>query len=221
MTSFLLPSTVLAGGALFFAVMLFGKFRLPALLRYYALSSLCIAGLAWMLRDAPEGIAGAEHLWIVAIATIVVKVLLIPGLIMYAARRMKTSLRLQSYVRPAPSYFIAFGILALTLVLTVRSPFVVNVHLDSLLYISLAMVLLGLAMMIIRRDLFSQIVGFLVLENGISVFGVVTVGSIPLLVELGLFNTIVISAIIMAMLSARVQELYGSEDTEHLRELTD
>lgn len=221
MSTFLTTHAIAGGAALFFVVLLFGKFRLPALLRYYALSSLCIAALAWVLRSASEGVAGAEHMWIIALGTLIVKVCFIPWVIAFAAKRAKALMRLQTYIRPAPSYFVAIGILVLTLVIAVRTPLVFNVQLDALLYVSLSMVLLGLGFMIMRRDLFSQIVGFLVLENGISIFGMVTVGSIPLLIELGLFNIIVISAVLMAMLSTRVQELYGSEDTEKLRELID
>lgn len=208
--------TLCAGLTLFFTVLLFAKFRLPALVRFYALSSLALAGIAFALS-----VEGDEHAWIIGLVTIIVKVLLIPFLILFAARKSKASLRLQSFLRPAPSYFLAACILLLTLFITFDSPFVFGKSIGILFFVSISLVMLGITMMIVRRDLYSQIIGFLVLENGLALFGIVTVGSIPILIELGIFLVITTSVFIMSSLSSNVQELYGSGDTEKLRELTD
>ncbi len=81
--------------------------------------------------------------------------------------------------------------------------------------------LLGGVMIAIRRDLYSQIIGFLTLENGISIMAAATLGAIPLLTEVGIFFTITIGAMLMSLLSRRLKELYAVEDSAELRELVD
>ena len=88
-----------------------------------------------------------------------------------------------------------------------------------LLYTSVALIVLGIALMIIKRNIFSEIVGLLVVENGIAVFVLATVGSLPLMIEFGIFSVTVATAYILALLSAQISELHGSSDTEDLREL--
>lgn len=209
------------GATLFFAVMLFGKFRLPALMRYYALSSFSLACLVFAVDKGSLAGEEAEHLWLFALVTAIIKAVFIPWIIMSIARRSGAQMRLQSYIRPAPSYFIAFALLLVTLVFVKHAPVLPFVHLRAALFIAISFILLGLALMVIRRDLYSQVTGFLVLENGIALLSVVTIGGLPTLIEFGLFFLVTVAALIMSMLSKQVHELYGSEDTEQLRELTD
>ncbi|HOG27915.1 MAG TPA: hypothetical protein PLT35_01440, partial [Vicinamibacterales bacterium] len=81
--------------------------------------------------------------------------------------------------------------------------------------------LLGFLLIIIRRDLYSQIIGFLTLENGISAFAVVALGGVPFLMEMGIFAVAASGVVLMAVLSGQVHALYASHDTDALRELTD
>ncbi|KKP83892.1 MAG: hypothetical protein UR83_C0031G0005 [Candidatus Moranbacteria bacterium GW2011_GWF2_35_54] len=63
--------------------------------------------------------------------------------------------------------------------------------------------------------------GLLVIENGIAVFVLATVGSLPLMIEFGIFGVTVATAYILAILSAQINDLYGSTDTDDLRELSE
>ena len=91
----------------------------------------------------------------------------------------------------------------------------------ELLPISVGVVFVGMVMMILRKDLISQMVGFLVLENGIAAFSLSALGGVPVAIEFGVYSAVLIGAILMATLSHRVQELFGIHDTSHLSELTD
>jgi hydrogenase-4 membrane subunit HyfE len=84
-----------------------------------------------------------------------------------------------------------------------------------------AAMFLGCAMMAVRRDLYSQIIGFFTFENGIAIVAAATLGAIPIVVEVGIFLTITIGALLMSVLSRRLKELYAVEDTSELRELVD
>jgi hydrogenase-4 component E len=91
----------------------------------------------------------------------------------------------------------------------------------SLVFVALALIFLGFLMLIIRRDLFSQIIGFLTVENGIAAFAVVALGGVPFLTEMGIFAAIGSGVVLMAMLSQQVHSLYRSHDTATLSDLID
>ncbi|HEX8974178.1 MAG TPA: NADH-quinone oxidoreductase subunit H [Patescibacteria group bacterium] len=205
--------------AVFFVIFLFGHARSQAMLRYYALSSLAIAGIALSLSFIKED--EKTHLWIFALVTIAVKSILVPRIIRSAQKKYKDVIDPRSFLRPASSYFIAVVILIATFFILENTPIVGLVEYSSLLYASIALVALGLATMIIHRNIFSEIIGLLVIENGIAVFTLVTVQSLPLLVELGVFIVTAVSVFILSILSARIRELHGSADTEQLRKLTE
>ncbi|MCR4313942.1 MAG: hypothetical protein NUV84_01705 [Candidatus Uhrbacteria bacterium] len=194
--------------------------RLQSLLRFYALSSVALGGLAIGL--ALDG--GGMHLIPVAVVVVAVKALLVPFVIRQMAERSGSSLRLFSSLRPSASWFVGTVVFGLGIYLAFRSPlYQMNEVLQTpaLLPISVGVILVGLVMMIIRKDLLSQMIGFLVLENGIAAFSLSALGGIPVAIEFGVYSAVLIGAILMATLSQRVQKLLGTHDTSHLSELTD
>jgi hydrogenase-4 membrane subunit HyfE len=212
--------TLFAALAVFFVILLFGRARAQVMLRYYALSSLSIAGIALGLSfilDKGE----MHHLWLFAIVTVLIKVVLVPVVIRYAQRKHKDMISSPSFLRPASSYFVVVAILGATFYIMKNTPIAGKVEFDTLLYASIALIGLGLATMIVHRNIFSQILGLLIMENGLTVFTLVTVKSLPLLIELGVFMIIVASAFILSILGSRIREFHGSSDTEELRNLTE
>ncbi|KKP67203.1 MAG: Formate hydrogenlyase subunit 4 [Candidatus Moranbacteria bacterium GW2011_GWE1_35_17] len=201
-------------------VLLFGKVRLKAILRYYAFSSLLIAAIALSLIPLVKE-EEITHLWIFAIFTIVTKTLAVPYVISHIGHAKKSLTNLPSFLRPGKSYFLAIILLIVTY-FTLRNISIVGlIEWNSLLYTAVTLIVLGITMMIIKRNIFSQIVGLLVIENGIAVFVLATVGSLPLMIEFGIFGVTVATAYILAILSAQINDLYGSTDTDDLRELSE
>ena len=189
------------------------------MVRYYALSSLSIAGIAFGLSFLFE--AEKIHLWIFAVVTILIKTIMVPMVIRYAQRKHKDLISAPSFLKPASSYFVIVAILGVTFFVMQHTPIVGIVEFDTLLYVSIALIGIGLATMIVHRNILSQVLGLLTMENGVTVFTLVTVKSLPLVVELGVFAIIVASAFILSILGARIREFHGSTDTEKLRSLTE
>ncbi|NTW27099.1 MAG: hypothetical protein HGA36_02120 [Candidatus Moranbacteria bacterium] len=211
---------IFAALSVFFVILLFGRARAQVMLRYYALSSLSIAGIALGLSfilPAEE----KHHLWLFALVTVLIKTVLVPIVIRYAQRKHKEFISSPSFLRPASSYFVAVVILGVTFFAMQHTPIIGKVEFDTILYASIALIGLGLATMIVHRNIFSQILGLLIMENGLTVFTLVTVKSLPLLIELGVFVIIVASAFILSILGSRIREFHGSSDTEDLRSLTE
>lgn len=211
--------TMFAVLALFFVILLFGRARSQVMLRYYAFSSLAIAGIAYGLGlVSPHE---KRHLWIFAIVTVLIKVVFVPLVIKYTQRQHREFIAAPSFLKPASSYLVASIIMGVTFYVMKQAPIVGILGFDVLLYVSFSLIGLGLATMIVHRNIFSQILGLLIIENGVTVFTLVTVRSLPLVIELGVFVIIVSSACIMSVLSSRIRKFSGSADTEDLRSLTE
>ena len=213
---------VLVGGMLLAAFFSVGRKRLPAFLRYYAVSSACLAGV--IAASALQTGHPAEYTG--AVLTLLVKVTVIPlGLL--ALGRRSGELRLKPITRPVLSYALALCAVAVAYLMSRRVPLAAAgfggglAEVWGLLFVALALILIGFLLLIIRRDLYSQIVGFLTLENGISAFAVVAIGGAPFLMETGIFAVIATGVLMMALLSQQVHEIYRSQDPEVLRDLTD
>lgn len=199
----------------------FTLMRLTSLLRSYAFSSVALGGLALALAYETQAI----HLIPVAVAVVAIKAFLVPFVIKRMAERSQASFRLSCVLRPSASWFIGGLVFASGIFLALRSPLLLGGEsvgqIIELLPISVGVIFVGLVMMILRRDLLSQLVGFLILENGISAFSLSALGGVPVAIEFGVYSAVLIGAILMATLSQHVQELFGTHDTSHLSELTD
>lgn len=202
-------NNIFIGGILLFTIIMMGKPRLPAMLRYFGFSSLCLAGLI----VTSSLMRGEEQPYLIAVVNILFKVILVPWILLYTAHHVHASMSLKFYLRPAAMYF---GILFIL----IASVFV-SMKFSDVPYLSIALVLLGLIFMIARKDLFSQIMGFMIMENGIAAYGVLMIGGFPFILETGILFVVITGAVLMAILSHHVQELYATEDTESLTELTE
>ncbi len=199
------------------AVFALSALRLKSLLRLYAICSFGLALFAVGLVKQE----GGEHLYVVAVLTLVIKVVAIPMVLSFAVKRSGASSRLQSSLRATPSLFLAIISAVVVLALAQRLPFGQTAESGYALALALVVAFMGMLLPVLRRDIFSQIVGFLFIENGIAAVGLVTVVSLPYIVEMGIFSALLIGSIFMALLSENVQQHYGAGDTAKFRELTD
>ncbi len=87
--------------------------------------------------------------------------------------------------------------------------------------VGLSLVLLGFWQLLTRRSAFSQLVGFLMLDNGIATVALLTAGGLPLTIELGVTFDVLLVVVILTVLMVRLQRLQGSVDISELRELHD
>jgi hydrogenase-4 component E len=211
-----------AAGLLLATFLMMGKIRLVPMLRYFAIASFFLAGLGVSIS-----IMRGEMDLVPAIATVLFKVIFIPLIIYFTSKRIPSSNQLRMYVLPATTY-ILFALVLVVSGIIVRN-FPVNVteiagsvfFFRSLLFISITLILSGILLTIVRKDLFSQVLGILTMENGIAAFGLVALNGMPLFLEMGIFFVIIVSTVILAVLIDKVHEIYTTGDTAKLNELID
>lgn len=87
--------------------------------------------------------------------------------------------------------------------------------------LALAVVLIGVFILVTRRRALSQVVGFLVMTNGIASVAFLTTDGVPLIVELGASLDVLLAVIILQVLTGRIRQVFGRTDLDGMQELHD
>jgi hydrogenase-4 component E len=84
---------------------------------------------------------------------------------------------------------------------------------------AIASVLTGFILLIGRAKAISQVCGYLILENGVYLFGMLLIRSTPLLVESGILLDITVGVFVIGIIMDRIQRAFDSLDTRNLTTL--
>jgi hydrogenase-4 component E len=162
---------------------------------------------------------GRWDILIVCILIVVLKVIYIPGLLnrTYASVRYKVE----------KDFILNIPILVLVCCgLVVFSYFTLATIDDSSqgmsnmqLVNSVSVIWIGLFFMISRKKAIGQIIGFLVIENGLYITAMLATQGMPFIVDLGIFIDLVTFVLIMGMLTFRINDQFDSIDTDQLNNL--
>lgn len=87
--------------------------------------------------------------------------------------------------------------------------------------VGLAVVLIGFFVLVTRRRAISQVVGFLLLDNGITATAFLAASGVPLIVELGVSFDVLLAVLVLQLLTTRIRTAFGGTDIDDLRELHD
>lgn len=87
--------------------------------------------------------------------------------------------------------------------------------------VGLAVVLIGLFTLTTRRRALSQVVGFLLVDNGITAVAFLATSGVPLTVELGVTLDVLLAVLVLLVLTGRMRTAFGATDLDDLRELHD
>ncbi|MET7400106.1 hypothetical protein ABZS66_42140 [Dactylosporangium sp. NPDC005572] len=91
----------------------------------------------------------------------------------------------------------------------------------TILPAAVAVVLIGFFVLVTRRRALSQVVGFLLLDNGITATAFLAAAGVPLIVELGVSFDLLLVVLVLQVLTTRLRAAFGSSDLDELRELHD
>ena len=85
--------------------------------------------------------------------------------------------------------------------------------------LAMGLIFVGLFVVITRKKALTQIVGFLVLENGIALLAVLGTYGIPLIIELGVFLDVLMGFLVMQVFVYQIQDTFESIDVDQLSDL--
>lgn len=183
----------------------------------YALQSLALA----LLAAAVAYFTNSPHIYVIALITIVVKVVAIPRFIVYVLDHIKAEKEVQSLVNTPASLLISGGLAILAYFITEPIISHGSVITRNCLAISIAVVLIGFFVMISRRRAIAQIMGLMVMENGLFLAAISTTYGMPMIVEIGVFFDILVGVLIMGVFAFKINHTFDTIDTGILRRLRD
>jgi len=206
---------LLIGLAMGLNLVALGSSRLPSLIRTVSTQGVAL-GLMPLLLES-------HHLdWrivLVAVATVVGKGFVIPGLLRRAMRAANIEREIQPFIGLMPSVLLGAGGTIAAVALAGALPLLPE-HAGLLLVPgALASVLTGFILLIGRSKAISQVCGYLVLENGIYLFGLLLIKATPLLVEAGVLLDLTVGVFVLGIIIDRIQRAFDSLDTRKLTAL--
>lgn len=158
---------------------------------------------------------------LMVVGAALVKGIVVPGFLFRAIRDVKIRQEVNPYVGFIPSLFLCAVGSALALLFAGSLPLAPE-HAGSLLVpTSLATILSGFLVLTTRRKAISQVVGYLMLENGIFIFGLLLIEAMPFLVEAGVLLDLFAGIFIMGIVLNHIQSEFSSLDTHLLSDLKD
>jgi len=207
-----------AGVLLLCAVLIVWRRSIAAEVRLLAVQGGALAGLVTVLgvRD------GSAELLVVAGIVLVLKVVVMPGLLSRAVAQHGATLREETPLINTTTSLIALSLLTMLAFLVSRPLLVLGDDpAIAAVPVGIALVLYGFLVLATRRHAFSQLIGFLVVDNGIGTVAFLTAGGVPLVVELGASLDVLLVVLILQVLTARIRSEFGDADLDDMTELRD
>jgi len=202
---------LLAGGLVLVSFMLLYQDRMFGLLNVFALHALILAlSVAWQafIQDAP-------HLYVTAAIALLFKAIFIPVALHRIVLRLGIHRALETVVGVGLTMLAGIGLVALAIMVMLPASADADPLAREDLAFALSVILLGLLMMVTRRNAVSQVVGFMSMENGLILAATGAKG-MPLVVEISVAFSILIAFIVIGIFLFRIRERFDTVDIEAL-----
>jgi len=194
--------------------------RLATCIRLFAMQSLLLALLPPAIESSHGNVPGL-HEALVAAGVLGLKVLLIPWVLLRILRTGEIHEEIEPFIGFTASVLVGAALVVGSFAITAHLPLLAEPVSDLLLPVSAATILVGLLILISRVKAVTQVVGFLVMENGIYLFGLMLLKQTPLLVELGILLDLFVGVFIMAIVVYHIRREFDHIDTHLLDTLKD
>ncbi|MEW6427194.1 MAG: hydrogenase [Thermodesulfobacteriota bacterium] len=204
-----LTSAILIG-VILLNLFILGSSRLAACIRVTAVQGAMLSLLPPLVHPI------SLHTLLLAGGALAIKGFLIPWLLFRAIRQV----RIRREIEPRIGYLTTLMIGALTtagaFIFADRLPLQPE-HLHSLFIpAALSTLATGFLMLITRVKAITQVLGYLIFENGIFAFGVLLAKAMPLMVEAGVLLDMLVAIFVMGIVMNHINREFSSIDTENL-----
>jgi len=186
-------------------LLLLGSSRLRSCIRVVAVQGVVVSLLPLLLH----GGEGAARAWALTAGGVAVKGAVFPWVLLRVLREAGVRREVEPFVGHTLSVLVGASALVFSLWVDTR------LHLP----VGLATLLIGLFVIVSRRKAITQVLGYIVVENGIYAVGVALVGGVPLLVELGVLLDIFVAVFIMSIAAYHISREFDHIDVDQLDRL--
>jgi hydrogenase-4 component E len=204
----------LAGILVLVSLLLLYQDRLSALINVFAFQALVLAlSVSWQAY-----VQGAPHLYLTAAIALVVKAIGIPLALHRMIRRLGVHREVETALNIGSTMLAGLALVALSIVVVLRVTAAEGILAREDLAFALSVVLLGLLMMVTRRNAVSQVIGFMSLENGLILAATGAKG-MPFVVEISVAFSVLVAFIVIGIFLFRIRERFDTVDLHALDEV--
>jgi hydrogenase-4 component E len=190
-----------------------GTSRMSGCIRAMAIQGFLLGTLPLLLQDHLS-----VHAMFLAGGTVLIKAAVIPEFLRRAIREATVRREVDPLVGYVGSIFA--GMVALAIAFSVASVLPAqSTPTDLLVPDALATLMIGLIMLVTRGKALLQVIGYLMLENGIFIFGLTQAERAPFLVDLGVLLDVFVGVFIMGIVVFHINREFDSISSAHLTEL--
>jgi hydrogenase-4 component E len=205
---------LLIGLAMGFSLVALASSRLPSVIRAAAFQGMILGILPLLLEEKFHWLVVA-----VAVGTITVKGFIIPNLLRRALRAANIDREVEPLLGFVPSLLLGAAATLGAAALGSELPLLPE-HAKTLLVPgAFATVVCGFILLMARAKAISQVCGYLILENGIYLFGLMLINTTPLLVEAGILLDLTVAVFVIGIIMDRIQREFDTLDTRKLTSL--
>jgi len=208
---------LLAGLIALTSFLMLGQSRLVRLVVIFAMQGFLLAAATALAA----GVLNYPHLYISAALSLVLKGIVIPFLLHRLIRRLGLHRVMDTIDHPARvmmagaslvvfSYYVSLPVVAHSPLVTLNA-----------IAVSLAVVLLGMLLMITRRQAVAHVVGFMSIENGLFFAAVVSTYGMPMVVELGVAFDVLVAAVVFGVFFFQISASIDSLNVDQLSKLSE
>ena len=190
-----------------------GSSRMALCIRAVAIQGVILGLLPGLVHQFSWHLAG------ITVSIILAKGIVIPYLINDAVRKAQIRREVEPFIGYVPTLVLGALFTALSFVFSEKLPLAPEHR--ELLFVpaSIATLMTGFLILTTRKKAISQVIGYLVLENGIFIFGLLLTEAMPLMVEAGALLDLLVGIFVMGIVINHISQEFSSIDTSRLRTL--
>lgn len=190
-----------------------GSARLVACIRVVALQGALLA----LLPLTTHGLSG--HAFLLSIGALSLKGIFIPFLLLRAVREVRIRREMEPIIGFVPTLMLGALTTAGAFLFADFLPLISEHHDGLFVPTALATMFAGFLLLITRRKAITQVLGYLMLENGIFIIGVMLSSALPLMVEAGVLLDLLVAVFVMGIVMNQISREFSTLNTERLSAL--
>lgn len=198
------------------AALMVGSTHIRVNISMFALQTILISAVTAVHASEKASL----HLWLIAAAFFALKAIGIPVFLNFIVRKVDVHRDGGTLLASPLAMHLSLGFMAIAYILARQLPIppLSGAGWPSATA-AISLVCTGLVLMLTRRIALSQIIGFLVMENGIYLFGLTQTHGMPLLVETGIFLDVLAGVMISGLIAFRIKKNFEHIDVTMLADL--
>lgn len=161
------------------------------------------------------------YIIIVSLAAIVLRGFIMPYFLFWAIRHVSVRSEVNPLIGAGTTLLLSGFAIAGSFLLASKLIFPVKISSDLLIPSSFSLIIMGFLLLVGRIKAISQVIGYLVLENGIFLFAILLLKKMPLLVEMGILLDLFIAVVVMGIVVNHISDEFNNTDTIMLTTLKD